>query len=248
MNGGPSILVIDSNDMALGSASTSDFYIYLTPAIQCPRKVRLLGCTIPNTIYNVDNTCNVIQFDEGGSTLSATVVNGSYDSTTILSAITTAMNSVGSHTYTATYSSTTYQITITASSGTFRIHSGSSFTFSNSILRLIGFINGNTTGSTQTSSGAINLAGELYLYIEMTGIGNPIGLKSSNPVDFGTFVIPVNSNPNGEINYYFENSQYNQIAPGASTITQLHVRLKSKGNVVVNLNQSNWCLFLGLEY
>lgn len=242
------VLVIDSKDRISSSASSSDFTVYLTPAIERPRTIRLLGCIIPNTIYNVSSTCNVIQFDEGGSTLSGTVTSGSYDSSTILSAVTTAMNAVGTQTYTATYSATTFTITITASSGTFRIHSGSTYSFSNSILPLLGFISTSSTGSTQTSSGAINLAGNKYLYVEITGMDVSVGFKSSNSVDFGTYVVPVQSSPNGQINYMFENTQYKQISQSNSNITQIYVRLKSAGNTVVNLNSSDWCMFLGITY
>jgi hypothetical protein len=65
---------------------------------------------------------------------------------------------------------------------------------------------------------------------------------------FRFYVVPMISNPNGEINYMFENSQYKQMSQSNSNITQLYIRLKSAGNNVVNLNDSDWCMFLGITY
>lgn len=69
-------------------------------------------------LFRFTATDNLIYFDEGGGTLTATIAAGDYDTTTACAAIKAAMEVAGALTYTVTYSDTTKLFTI-AGSGNF---------------------------------------------------------------------------------------------------------------------------------
>jgi len=66
--------------------------------------------------YEIDESNNTINFDEGSGELSAIIDTGSYTATGILTAIKTAMDAVGSNTYTIALDRDTRKITISSGS------------------------------------------------------------------------------------------------------------------------------------
>ena len=69
-------------------------------------------------LFRVTAAKQIIPFDEGGGTLTATLTPGDYDATSILAEIKTQMETAGALTYTPAYSETTNKFTI-AGSGNF---------------------------------------------------------------------------------------------------------------------------------
>lgn len=89
---------------------------------------RIKNAVIPSSFYTIDSRNNKFYFNEtstSSTTRTATITTGYYTSSTILTALKTALDSAGSaNTYTITYSSTTNKITITSSTENFRVISG----------------------------------------------------------------------------------------------------------------------------
>lgn len=74
-----------------------------------------------NGCWEITSSNNVIKFAEGGGTLTATIAESTYTSTTsFLAAVKAALEAAGALTYTVTHSSTTFKITI-AATGTFSV-------------------------------------------------------------------------------------------------------------------------------
>jgi len=89
---------------------------------------RIKNVVMPSSFYTIDSRNNKIYFNEDSyltTTLTATIASGYYTSSTILTAINTALDAVGvSNTYLTTYTTLTNKITITASTEDFRVVSG----------------------------------------------------------------------------------------------------------------------------
>src|ERR1700679_3553551 len=111
----PTVLVIGSNDKT---------------AVASAKRVKLLSCTLPNVIYNIDATNNQLYVGGGFGESTQTIPPGSYDTTTLPTAITTAMTTAGLTGVTVTYSATTYMMTLSASS-TFTVLIPSGTTYPN---------------------------------------------------------------------------------------------------------------------
>lgn len=105
------------------------------------------------TIKIVSSTNDNIRFREIPSvTLNATLSPGFYNPTTLATEIKTQLESIGSNTYTVTYSSITKKMTIVSSGAYFSLL----FNVANSVASDIGFTNSNFTGGlTYTSSGLV---------------------------------------------------------------------------------------------
>jgi len=176
-------LVINSQDRVSGYPH--QFKAYINPALESFKRVELYNITMPNTIYNITSSNNLIYFLEGSTALVATITPGAYTSTSILAAIGTAMTSasVNSYTYTSTFNQNTFMITIT-STGSF------SLTFATNITNSAGYILGSITNisarTSQTATQVIQLNQPLFYYIIISQF--PICVKSTNSNDMATFV------------------------------------------------------------
>ena len=109
------------------SGSTNNFTYYLKENIKNATAFKITSAEIPLSYYNarssgVDANNTFIFSENGGTTTTATITAGYYTSTTIITALQTAMNtaSPNHYTYTITYSTTTGLITI-SSTGNFKI-------------------------------------------------------------------------------------------------------------------------------
>lgn len=116
-----------------------------------------------NSVYPINSTNNTFVFRENSGVVdfTATVSAGSYTGTDMASALQTAMNASGAaNTYTVTFSSTTYKITISANGvNTFNIQSSST------ILAKIGFASTSTFSNSKTGSYLVRLDGTSYIDI-----------------------------------------------------------------------------------
>ena len=96
--------------------------------------------------WTVDATNNLIDFDEGGSELTAEINIGSYDSAGFIAAVKTAMDIAGALVYTVGFDRNNRKITISSTSNfTLRVTTGSHI--GTSAYPLIGYISNKTGGS-----------------------------------------------------------------------------------------------------
>ena len=95
---------------------------------------------------DIDETNNIINFDEGGGELSAAISVGSYAVTDFLTQIKTAMDAVGGQAYTVSFDRDTRLVTISAS-GTFSLLVSTGTQIGVGVFLLMGF-----TGADRTST------------------------------------------------------------------------------------------------
>lgn len=181
-------VIIDNNNITLGSASSTNFSVKL-PYPRIIKKVTFKKLILPFTWYPIDSTNNILDFNDG-TQQTANIVYASITSWTgasIATAIATAMNLVGGQTYTVSYSAGSNQITI-SSSASFSLNFASILsTYPNStIYRILGFNPTNHTGAASyTSDYSCSLMGPNNILLKSTSLTNE-RIVSSNSIERST--------------------------------------------------------------
>jgi len=107
--------------------------------------------------FYISSTTNKIDFNEGSGELTATISTGAYSASSLATAIQNALNSVGSLTYTVSYSDTTNKFTISAS-GTFSLLWKTGTNSAQTIGKHIGFdISADDTGQSSYVADSIRI-------------------------------------------------------------------------------------------
>jgi len=236
-------LVLNSQDRVSGYPH--QYKAYINPALESFKKVELYNISMPNTIYNITSVNNLIYFSEGSTALVATITPGAYNSTSILTAISTAMtsSSTSSYTYTATFNQNTFMITIT-STGSFTLTFSTNTT--NSAGYILGFTTNTSAGTSQTGNQVIQLNQPLFYYITISQF--PICVKSTNSIDMATFVFSSTANA-GNIETYNVLQRYCEIFTyDNQNIKEIDVKLSLPNNQVPNLNGGDWIMILKIIY
>ncbi len=181
--------------------------------------IKVLEAQIPFTYYvfNSNNNTFTLSESDGGSPVTVTIPIGNYDSTSILTALNTALNAVtpNSHVYTTTYSTTTGLLTITSNAGTtltFTLGFGAGIndTGATNPRLWLGFSGGNNTSTTSQvliAPSVAQLTGPNYIYLNSRALGalvhlylpgngviNPSGTGADGPQ---LARIPITSQPLG---------------------------------------------------
>jgi hypothetical protein len=153
---------------------------------------------IPFTFYTINNTNNVLTFNNGTKT--ATIPVGNYTAQTILATLTTVINTVFADTATTvTYNSATFKLTI-ARGTPFIVDAVTSITASTAAPSL-GFYVSSANSVSVTADSTINIAGPNYININSAFLTKP----ARNLVAFS----------NGNINYNTTLATIpNNVAPG----------------------------------
>lgn len=233
-------VTIDSRDRSAGTST--QFRVILPDGIHNIRQVKLLGCDIPNTVYNI-TTNNMLTFTRAGTTYIATLTPAAYTKESFPGAIAACMNAVDPNAYTCTYNPSTLKMTIAGGSA-FVLNLSSA----NSPWYEMGFTQNDTSAATSiTSPNVMNLSLPISLYIEIPQIG--LGSTSSRANDRCTFRIPMNAIA-GEFVYFQQNANYEQCYKYSSVITlaNFDVRLRTRNGSTVELNGGDWQLYLELGF
>lgn len=117
-------IVLSSNYRSTGSLSNPEFI--LKNPIANIHSVKLKSAMIPLTFYNIDthnNKLYLVEQANPSTTITCTISPGNYTSTTILTALKSALELEGEDTYTVTFDSTTNKLTIAGTD--FKLVSGS---------------------------------------------------------------------------------------------------------------------------
>lgn len=178
------------------SGSISNFVCDFSNSPIQPGNYALVSGMFSNTFHNVNDFNNKIYFKEGTVSLTATLTNGFYNSSTILANIKASLEAISvsggaSLTYTVSSSSFTNSLTISVSSG--NIQYLKSTNKLNSANYLIGFTTDTSATTSLTGDLTINLT-DTYSYnvrLEGQGIQNMLVDNASN---FYLFSIPIPSN------------------------------------------------------
>jgi len=160
-------VVISSDDKYKNSESTHDFTVKLDHRIDHALSVSIIDVIIPNSMYAINSSNNLIYFAEGGSTFTATITPGNYTRTELETEIDTQMAAVGAHTYSSSISVITGKCTISDSTGNFTLEFASNTT--NSMAKILGFTETDTSSaSSHVGTNVVCLMGlDQYLYVEV---------------------------------------------------------------------------------
>ena len=240
----PTYLVVDSKDRIHQFDSTNDFLIQLNPSLDHIKSIELKALFLPLTHYNVSSQNNKVYFTDGVTDYEATLVNGIYDTDSILDAVKVAME--------ATSYSGTITVTFDAIAHLYQISSSTNISLqfgtytTNSISELLGYNNVNTAlGLTHIANNVCNLSVPEYFFINLSGVNSNVQTTNS---ETGTFVVFITTNSGG-VNYHFENTNYKSSSKwNVHPLQTVRVTLKERGNKIFDINGVNWSMLLKLSY
>jgi hypothetical protein len=235
-------LYLDTKDRSSDSTSSTDLIIPLKRTFKDVRKAKLDWVIIPNTVFNINSTNNILSFNENSTNKQATLTSGAYTASSLATHVQTQLNtaSSGYNTYAVTYSTTTYKFTISA---------GNNFSllFSSALApyRELGFEITNTTASTSvTSTNSISLERPTSVFLGIKELQK--GVYTSSGITSASFIVPLTSSQ-GELCFYEPNHhECEVIFTSPIPFTSLHIRLFDSAGTTVNVNGSNWSFKLSL--
>jgi hypothetical protein len=206
-------LVLDSRDRNHDNfVNSNEYRLNLNQSIYNIHTITVLSAEIPKSGYVINNTNNTLYFQEtNGTTLEATIDNGNYSITEVLSLLQAGMNSVGSSNYTISLVNDRVKITsdLTAGDNIFKlIFNGGientvnykrSLYYKNNIGNLLGFIRINLSGSSNyTATKLYDVNGIKNLYLSFPKLNYN---RYYNNDGFAKIIMSV---PNNTICYYKE--------------------------------------------
>lgn len=216
-------IVIDSRDRNHDLfVNPNNYQVEFDNVLKSIISIELVSAELPAVQYNINTNNNLLYFNQGGATLTATIPIGQYDDidnlrSAIQSAINSATDSDGD--YTVTVSTVTRKMTLTKGSGTFGLEFvGDSEVFvegqtrtkylASSIGPVIGFSRSDLTSAlTYTGDNQYNLNGENYILLYVKGLEN-LESVSGNATIHDTFTkINLDSSTNN-IKFYNQLDEY----------------------------------------
>jgi hypothetical protein len=240
------LLIIDSADRNIGSNSSTDFSITLPTLIYGPIKsIEILDICVPHTWYNINSTNNKLRFIGNDATeRTVTIPVGNYSLSVLLTSIGTELTNAdtGVNTYTATVSTLTEKITITASTNTF------SLLFANVLSTLhsvIGYTSTSLSGNTSyTATGIYNLntINRLCIKTSIPTKGQYILNNVYEPLLLVSWCV---SSDFGFNDSYFPHYKLSQLINPITT-SLLTIQLTDQNNNIIDLNGQNISLNIKL--
>jgi hypothetical protein len=206
----------------------------------------LASFTIPLTVYNVTTENQTLRWTRG-TARSATLPVGSYDTTTLTAAIKTAMDAVGDgNTYTVTYSSLTFKITVVANTNAFVFN----FNNSDTPWKLMGFDNAATASSlTQVSDNAVDLSLPRELFVHIDGFARrPQLCNGTKPFDY-LFHVLLGANSGTVVVRDIDLNQHVYLdSTGEFSTRFLYVKLYDGHGNLIEFNNSDWTMQIQFHY
>ena len=234
--------IISSSDRSASSSSSSDFTVPISIVI--PKGTYSLEYVLlPNGVYNVNSTNNKIYFNDG-SNKTATITSGFYTTSSLPTAVKTAMDTAsgGTQTYTITINPDTQVMTI-ASTGNTSLKFGTNTT--NSSASILGFSNTDTTASgSNVGNYIVNLNRQNFYKVNINSISNNYHSGTQNVNS--TFVIPITSNPQEVISYAPEES-FSQHITFENNVKELRVVVTDESSNTINLNGVEWFFIIKMK-
>lgn len=217
------------------SGSSHSFRYTLNNPVKNARRITLMEAEIPLTCYNVRSGYNnTVQFTRSSTTYTATVTEGVYTVSTLLTALATAMTTADSGTtFSFAASSTTNKVTLTSSN--------SITTVDTYLSKQLGFTSGQS-GVSITGTNAFVL-GDLFLFLRLNNL--PTNLVSKVPASFR---IQIPQDPGYVVFYQPESSSAQHIdLDGQTTLNHLEVNLIDLYGGAVSLNGAEFSMLLRVD-
>lgn len=239
---GIKFLIIDSKDRTETSTSSTDCSFIFQPPLTC-KEVEVLSLVMPMTQYNINSTNNRVNFSDGAQK-NFIIPSGNYSVSDLVDSLVTLFNSVSAIGFTVTYSNVSMKLTITASAN-FSLLFGTYTTSSSAYI--LGFADDNTTSAlSHVSDFCIDLSLPLYIYCTVDEFSTNI--KSTNNFDNATFVF-ANKVNSSDVLLFSKQTDYEQRSKVTEVNMQsLRVRWTIHGNSILDINNNDWSIILGLHY
>ena len=238
----PAHLVVQSADRQSGSSS--DFRVQIPTFSRCG-SVALLSASIPNTLYNINETNDTLSWYNVETLKTATIPHGAYGVTDLIAVLTEYMNDADpGNTYTVSYSPVTMKITVDADPEQISL----ALSEGDALWRVLGFTAGITTypSYSHTGDSVLRLDFPAYLYID-------IGLPAADVVNTAwtraNYIVPM-ENISQYVQVYNRSATFDQLqcySLGAGVST-LNVRLMRPDGTLADLNGGDWSFVLGIEH
>ena len=165
-----------------------------------------------------------------------------YSITDLLSTIQTGANAADANSYTLTYSTTTFKVTITGS-GAFVLNWSTNTNASTSCYKELGFSQTDTSSATShTSTKAVSLSQPVFIYMEIDQFSRTIATTSSSAiVNSVSFIIPLTEDQGNLVFCSSVGNIENKLCfPHPQLLQDLHIRLLDKDYQAIDTNGSEW--------
>lgn len=260
------ILTINSfdRDISYGGSTTSNFRINFNVPKTGIKSMSLVSCIIPATWYNVFdftiqgqhfyNTMITLYEVLGGLSVTFALTPGNYTISTFLTELATALttNSPNAETYTVTYDSSTFKISIVGTGITqFALNFANAASLDHQPSYLMGF-DYNTNSSTSVadvliSPNAINLGQPLYASIKFQNLAAHCYNTSGQSASFN---VPLSVNGNNIVYFTDMYSTQNtfELSPTTQPVGYLNIALVNDYLDILSLNGAEWSFSVKIEY
>ena len=241
------LLLLNSRDARIYNNGTykSDVVFYLRGLLKQEKnlvnfKYQFINATVPVSFYNINETNNVLNYEDDGVPYTITIPTGNYNFNTLSSTMTALFLA----------NTTVMVITINRQNGILTFTGTDSFEFfpTSTILRVLGFIPTVITpsvGIILTAPYPMNLLSPLKLKIKSTAItasnldtatNGYSNLISTFPVDQPSFGLIIHENKN-ILKYIVRND----------IVDDVDIQITDENDNLINFNNIDWCITLMLE-
>lgn len=233
-------ILIRSKDRTDNSTSSSNFIVKLDEKI--PESTwRLKSVMMVNSCYNLNSNNNVIYFNENATDKTATVTAGFYDTSSLPTAVKSALDTAsgGFATFTVTYSSTTGKLTI-ASTQNFSLLYGTNSTAGSRFI--LGYDAEDTTAG--TSAVADNVLDLSYPKGINITIDDNHQFKVAGKGQMGSFYLPITTNALDVEVFQKSEDDNSTLIHFTRNLKFVKVVLSDSDGNLVDLNGTNWEMML----
>lgn len=241
------LLLLNSRDARIYNNGTykSDVVFYLRGLLKQEKnlvnfKYQFINATVPVSFYNINETNNVLNYEDDGVPYTITIPTGNYNFNTLSSTMTALFLA----------NTTVMVITINRQNGILTFTGNDIFEFlpTSTILRVLGFIPTVITpsvGVILTAPYPLNLLSPLKLKIKSTAItasnldtatNGYSNLISTFPVDQPSFGLIIHENKN-IVKYIVRND----------IVDDVDIQITDENDNLINFNNIDWCITLMLE-
>lgn len=236
-----SLIIVDSSKRNQEIYPNNSDWVYKCQSNYIkPKKFKLVAGIIPNTQYIINGNNNILSLTYSSTNYNASIAIGNYTSSTLSTALQTALNN-------ANVPSTTFTITNNSTTSTYTLNSTNavSYNFSNnpSLAKILGFSNVNTSSSTSltsTNSYRVNTTTLYKIHIK------EIQSQYDTNMDLNfNFIVLNNVNSNEYLYIYPDvNNVANEIDITYDiNITNLHIKVYDENNNLIQLNNDYVLIF-----
>lgn len=229
------LLIRSAARLDKANTSTDDFKIKLSEPLF--GKYLIKSCMLNNSIYTINDNNNKLYFSDTSGTYTATLTNGSHNSTTLLTEIQTQLNAESSQAYTVTYDDITNKYTIACDVNCqilFDTNPQSSYPNCGTV---IGFSDTDTTAATSVTGDLMaNFSPLLSLAISLEG--NCYSNYNTNDRTHCNIYIPLNES----FGFYqiIDKTKFSQYLQFDYKQNVISVKIMGTDNNEVDLNGIEW--------